>query len=106
MSARAVSIRALALALAAGLALADASIVTLALPEILRELDTTIEGVAAVIGVYTLAIAVALIPIERLAARTSVRVVGASGLLLLAAGSAGGGAAGRPAGGPRGPRRA
>jgi MFS family permease len=88
MSARAVSIRALALALAAGLALADASIVTLALPEILRELDTTIEGVAAVIGVYTLVIAVALIPIERLAARTSVRVVGASGLLLLAAASA------------------
>ena len=34
------------LVVAAGLALADASIVTLSLPDILRELDTTIEGVA------------------------------------------------------------
>ena len=39
---------------AAGLVLADASIVTLALPELLGELDTTVEGVAAVIAVYTL----------------------------------------------------
>ena len=38
------------LAIAAGLVLADASIVTLALPELLTDLHTTIEGVAAVIG--------------------------------------------------------
>ena len=76
--------RALALAVAAGLALADASIVTLALPDILRDLDTTIEGVAAVIGLYTLVIAVALLPLERLASRSSVRAVGAGGFALLA----------------------
>jgi hypothetical protein len=83
-----VSPRAVALAVAAGLALADASIVTLALPDILRELDTTIEGVAAVIGVYTLVIAVALLPLERAASRTSVRAVGASGFALLSVSSA------------------
>jgi predicted MFS family arabinose efflux permease len=76
------------LAVAAGLAMADASIVTLALPDILRELDTTIEGVAAVIGLYTLVIAVALLPLERVASRTSVHVVGACGFALLAAASA------------------
>jgi MFS family permease len=45
---------------AAGLVLADASIVTLALPELLRALDTTVEGVAAVIAVYTGVLALAL----------------------------------------------
>ena len=48
------------IAVGIGVALADASIVTLALPEILIDLDTGVEGVAAVIGVYTLALAVAL----------------------------------------------
>ena len=80
--------RSAVVAVAAGLALADASIVTLALPEILRELDTTIEGVAAVIGLYTLVIAAALLPLERAASRTSVRAVGASGFVLLAVASA------------------
>jgi predicted MFS family arabinose efflux permease len=80
--------RAVALAAVAGLALADASIVTLALPEILRDLDTTIEGVAAVIGLYTLVIAVALVPLERVASRVSVSAVGAGGFALLAASSA------------------
>lgn len=49
-----------AIAIAAGLALADASIVTLGLPSILIELDTTVEGVALVLGVYTAVLAVAL----------------------------------------------
>ncbi|HEX8857407.1 MAG TPA: MFS transporter [Thermoleophilaceae bacterium] len=74
----------LVLALAAGLALADGSIVTLALPQILRELDTTVEGVAAVIGVYTLVIAVALLPLERAARTWSLRAVGAGGFALMA----------------------
>src|ERR671935_3203735 len=82
------SVRRVALAVAAGLALADASIVTLALPDILRDLNTTIEGVAAVIGLYTLVIAVALLPLERAASRFSVRAVGAGGFALLAASSA------------------
>lgn len=54
------------LALAAGLVLADAAIVTLALPELLVELQTTVEGVAAVIGVYTVVLAAALLPAEQL----------------------------------------
>ena len=44
-------------AIAAALALADASIVALALPPILVEFDTTITGVAAVVGVYALVLA-------------------------------------------------
>ena len=54
---------------AAGLVLADASIVTLALPELLRALDTTVEGVAAVIAVYTGVLALALLPAERVVRR-------------------------------------
>jgi predicted MFS family arabinose efflux permease len=68
--------------------MADGSIVTLALPDILRELDTTIEGVAAVIALYSFVVAVALLPLERAASHTSVRVVGACGFALLAAASA------------------
>jgi MFS family permease len=62
-----------AVALAAALALADASIVTLGLPSILSELDTTVEGVALVLGVYTAALALAL----PLAAALSNRIGGA-----------------------------
>lgn len=58
--------RRIALILVAGLALADASVVTLALPAILRELGTSVDGVAAVIGVYTLVLAVAVLPAARL----------------------------------------
>jgi predicted MFS family arabinose efflux permease len=82
------SLRAYALAVAAGLGLADASIVTLALPDILRELDTSVEGVAAVIGVYTVVLAVTLIPFERAASAFSVRAVGAGGFALFAVASA------------------
>jgi hypothetical protein len=49
-----------AIAIAVGLALADASVVVLALPPLLAELNTTVQGVAAVIAVYTLVLAVAL----------------------------------------------
>ena len=82
------SLRAYALAVAAGLGLADASIVTLALPDILRELDTSVEGVAAVIGVYTVVLAVTLIPFERAASAFSVRAIGAGGFALFAVASA------------------
>ena len=61
------------IAIAAGLALADASVVTLALPDLLVDLHTTVEGVAAVIGVYTIVLAITLIPAER-AIRGSARV--------------------------------
>ncbi len=48
------------LLLAAGLVLADASVVTLALPPIIAELDASVEQAAAVLGVYTAVLAVAL----------------------------------------------
>ncbi len=82
------SARAYVLAIAAGLGLADASIVTLALPDILRELNTTVEGVAAVIGAYTVVLAIALVPFERAASAFSMRAVGASGFVLFAVASA------------------
>jgi MFS family permease len=69
---------------AAGLVLADASIVTLALPELLRALDTTVEGVAAVIAVYTGVLALALLPAERVVRRLGAARVGALGFGLFA----------------------
>jgi MFS family permease len=80
--------RAYILAIVAGLGLADASIVTLALPDILRDLNTSVEGVAAVIGVYTVVLAITLIPFERAASTLSVRAVGAGGFALFAVASA------------------
>ena len=76
-----------AIALAAGLALADASIVTLGLPSILVELDTTVEGVALVLGVYTAVLAVALLPCVWVARRRSAAWLGAWGLTLFGAAS-------------------
>ncbi len=72
------------LTLAAGLVLADASIVTLALPQLLKALDTTVEGVAAVIAVYTAVLAAALLPAERLARRWGAARAGAAGFALFA----------------------
>jgi hypothetical protein len=72
--------------LAAGvaLALADASVVTLALPPLLIDLDTTVEGVAAVIGVYTAVLAL-LLPLAALLRRhVPDRLLGAGGYVLFA----------------------
>jgi hypothetical protein len=73
------------IAIAAGLALADAAVVILALPPLLLELDTSVEGVAAVIGVYTAVLAVAL-PVS---AALHSRATGSAGALLFAAASIG-----------------
>src|SRR5215218_385448 len=62
--------RRIALAVAAGLVLADSSIVTLALPEILRELDTTVAEVAWVLVSFNVALAVAAVPGAMIARRT------------------------------------
>lgn len=69
-------------AIAAALALADASIVALALPPILVEFDTTISGAAAIVGVYALVLAVCIWPARALRP-------GPAGLLLFAAASIG-----------------
>src|SRR4051794_2614696 len=79
------------LALLAGLALADASVVTLALPPILRELDTTVGGVAAVIAVYTLVLAPGVLLGDRVAGR---RWAASGGAAVFAVGSLGSGLAG------------
>src|SRR5918999_5862813 len=73
------------IAAASGLSLASAAIVTLALPPILLELDTTVEGVAAVIAVYTAVLALGL----PLAAALHGRATGPAGALLFAAASVG-----------------
>ena len=67
-----------------GLALADASVVTLALPELILELETTVEGVAAVLGVYTVVLAAALLPAERLRRKVGSRGLGAGGFIVFA----------------------
>ncbi len=79
---------------AVGLALADASVVTLALPRLLPELHATVEGVAAVIGVYTVVLAIALLPAERLRRRFGPRRLGAAALALFALACVGCAAAG------------
>jgi MFS family permease len=73
------------IAAASGLVLADAAIVTLALPPLLLELDTTVEGVAAVIAVYTGVLALTL----PLSAALHGRATGPAGALLFAAASIG-----------------
>jgi MFS family permease len=79
----------IAIAAAAALALADASIVTLALPRLLTDLDASVEGVAAVIGVYTVVVAAALLPAERLRQAIGSRMLGALALSVFAAAGAG-----------------
>jgi predicted MFS family arabinose efflux permease len=87
-----VRIRHVLLAVAAGLALADASIVTLALPQLLAELDTTVEGVASILGVYTVVLAATLLPAERLQRVYGAPRTGAVGLALFAIASVAAGA--------------
>src|SRR6185295_10379344 len=76
-------------AVGVALALADASVVTLALPQLIVELDTTVEGVAAVLAVYTLVLAVALIPAERLRRLVGSTRLGVWGFIVFAAAGAG-----------------
>jgi len=87
-------VRHVLIAVGAGLAIADASVVTLALPELLRALDTTVEGVAAVLGVYTLVLAAALLPAERAMRRVGAPRTAAGGLVVFALASAACAAAG------------
>lgn len=68
-------------ALAAGLVLADSSVVTLALPEILRALDASVAGVAWVLISFNLALALAAVPAARLPPRPAYAV----GLAIFAA---------------------
>src|SRR3954466_9865620 len=79
----------LVLATVAALALADASVVALALPVLLRELDTTVEGVAAVLGVSVLVMPLPPLPIAALERRRGIAPVRTSGAVLFALASLG-----------------
>jgi MFS family permease len=74
------------LGLAIALALADSSIVTLALPDMLREFDVSIADVAWVLTSYNLVLAAAAIP-AAYAARRFPRATLAVGLVLFSAAS-------------------
>ena len=76
----------LLVALGAALAMADGSIVVLALPDLAASLRTTVAGAAAVIGVYTGVLAAALPLAAHARRRVHPGFLGAGGLALFAAG--------------------
>jgi MFS family permease len=76
--------RVAALALAVGVVLADSSIVVLALPEIYRELDTSIAGVTWVLISFNLVIALAAVPAALVARRVGPARAAAVGLAIFA----------------------
>jgi MFS family permease len=78
-----------ALALAGGLALADASVVALALPPIVGELNASVRQAAAVLGAYALALGVSLPGALWLRRRVGAHACGAAGFALMAAASVG-----------------
>ena len=77
------------LSLAVGIVLADSAIVTLALPQILRELDVEVSEVAWVLTSFNLVLALAAVPAARLCVRGQAGVAGAAGLVVFAGASAG-----------------
>jgi MFS family permease len=76
--------RVAALALAVGVVLADSSIVVLALPDIYRELDTSISGVTWVLVSFNLVMALAAVPAALLARRVGPGRAAAVGLAIFA----------------------
>jgi MFS family permease len=77
------------IASATAVALADGSIVTLALPQLLDQLNTTVEGVAAVLGVYCAVLAIALPLADRLRRLWGMQTVGVAGLVVFGSASLG-----------------
>lgn len=73
-----------ALAFAVGLVLSDSSIVVLALPQIYRELDTSVAGVTWVLVSFNLVMALAAVPAAHLARRTGPGRAAAVGLAVFA----------------------
>jgi MFS family permease len=76
-----------ALALSVGLVLADSSIVVLALPQIYRELDTSVAGVTWVLVSFNLVMALAAVPAAHLARRIGPGRAAAIGLAVFAGAS-------------------
>jgi len=73
-----------ALAIAVGLVLADSSIVVLALPQIYRDLDTSVAGVTWVLVSFNLVMALAAVPAAHLARRFGPGRAAAVGLAIFA----------------------
>ncbi len=73
-----------ALALAVGLVLADSSVVVLALPDIYRELDTSVAGVTWVLVSFNLVMALAAVPAALVARRVGPGRAAAVGLAIFA----------------------
>jgi MFS family permease len=73
-----------ALAVAVGIVLADSSIVVLALPEIYRQLETSVAGVTWVLISFNLVLAVAAVPAAHLARRIGPGRAAAIGLAVFA----------------------
>jgi MFS family permease len=76
------------LAVMVALVLADSAVVTLALPDILRELDATVGRVAWVLIAFNLVLGFAAVPTAVLFGRTPPRIVSAVGIAVFAASSA------------------
>jgi len=74
-----------ALSLVVGVVLGDAGVVTLALPEILRDFGATVWGVAWVLISFNLVLALAAVPAARLCVRRNPVGVQTVGLLVFAA---------------------
>lgn len=77
------------IAIAAGLALADSSLVALALPDIRVQLNADVPDLAAVIGVYVAVLAAGLYPAAALSRRIGAAKTGAIGFLILGLASVG-----------------
>ena len=72
------------LSLAVGVVLADSAVVTLALPDILRQYGTTVGQVSWVLIAFNLVLALAAVPAARLCVRRDPGVLGAAGLAAFA----------------------
>jgi MFS family permease len=81
------SLRTGAIAAGVALVLSDSSIVVLALPEIFREFDTTVEGVSWVLISFNLALALVAVPGALAARRLGPGRTAALGLAVFAGGS-------------------
>ena len=82
------------LAVAVAMVLADASVVVLALPDMLTPLGATVTGISWVITAFNLAVALAAVPAAIVARRLGAVRVEAAGLVVFAAASAAAGLAG------------
>jgi MFS family permease len=76
------------LALTVALVLADSAVVTLALPDILRHLDTTVAEVAWVLIAFNLVLALVAVPTAMASTRVQPRIVSAVGIAVFAGASA------------------